>query len=203
MAKLKGPLFSLAAAGKIADTLVYFGWKGLDVVRQYVIPANPRSDRQIVQRDFLKAAVLEVHNAMVYLGHPLTSDDKSAYALAGSLHPTPRTWFNEAVKIMVDAMVDAQSYAALVSLAATYKAATTADVVGWSVKEATLTGFVKYGVTKSALINSVAANIALHTFTAVMTGLSAGVTYFWQWQAPPVEGKTVLKSGIYTYKHEA
>src|SRR3989304_5419175 len=43
MAKLKAPLLSFGASGKLADTLVYFPWKGLAVVRSYVIPANPNT----------------------------------------------------------------------------------------------------------------------------------------------------------------
>ncbi|GAH96000.1 unnamed protein product, partial [marine sediment metagenome] len=37
MAKLKGPLFSLGASQQLGKALVFFGWKGLDVVREYVI----------------------------------------------------------------------------------------------------------------------------------------------------------------------
>ncbi len=52
MAKLIGPLFSIGASGKIADVLVYFTWKGRNVVRQFLIPANPQSsdqgDRRII-----------------------------------------------------------------------------------------------------------------------------------------------------------
>lgn len=201
MAVLKAPLLSLGASGKIADTLVYFPWKGLNVAREYVIPSNPKSTKQVAHRARLTAAVLEIHDAMVYAAHPLVSADKSAYALAGSLHPTPRTWFNEAVKIMVDAIVDVQDYAALVSLACTYLAATTATAVGWSVKDAAATGFVKYGTSKSAMLSSVAADIAINTFSAVLTGLTLGTAYYWQWQATPVAGKSVCKSGIYVYTH--
>jgi len=46
MAKLTGPLFSVSASGKIADSLVYFGWKGLNVVRQWVVPTNKMSSDQ-------------------------------------------------------------------------------------------------------------------------------------------------------------
>jgi hypothetical protein len=183
--------------------MVFFGWKGLDVVREYVVPSNPKSTAQQAQRALVTAAVKEIHDSMVYPTHPLLSSDKSAYSLAGSLHATPRTWFNEAVKIMVDAEVDAQLYAALVSFACTYLAATTATAVGWSVKEAALTGFIKYGTSKTALLSSVAADIAAHTFSAVLTGLTVGTTYYWQWQATPVANKTVLKSGIYLYTHAA
>jgi len=41
MAKVNAPLFSFNASGKLANSLVYFAWKGLDVVRSYIVPANP------------------------------------------------------------------------------------------------------------------------------------------------------------------
>ena len=46
MAKVTGPLFSVSATGKVADTLVFFGWKGSSVVRQWLKPANPQSAGQ-------------------------------------------------------------------------------------------------------------------------------------------------------------
>jgi len=53
MAKLTGPLMSFTASGKLADTIVYFGWKGIACVRQFVIPANPQSAAQGDQRIIL------------------------------------------------------------------------------------------------------------------------------------------------------
>lgn len=46
MAKVTGPLQSFAASGKVAGSLVFFGWKGVNCVRQFVIPANPQSTNQ-------------------------------------------------------------------------------------------------------------------------------------------------------------
>ncbi|MBA7587394.1 hypothetical protein ES708_29423 [subsurface metagenome] len=57
MAKVKGPLFSLGASGQLAKTLVYADWKGIDYVRQYVIPANPKTAEQQEQRGFFTAAI--------------------------------------------------------------------------------------------------------------------------------------------------
>ena len=37
---------SMTASGKLADTVVYFSWKGISVVRQWLIPANPQSADQ-------------------------------------------------------------------------------------------------------------------------------------------------------------
>jgi len=46
MAKVVMPLLSAEASGKIADTMVFFYWKGRNVVRRWVTPTNPRSAGQ-------------------------------------------------------------------------------------------------------------------------------------------------------------
>lgn len=61
MAKVTAPLFSFGARGKLADTLVYFPWKGIDAVRSYVIPANPNSAGQQTQRGHMGDAVDSWH----------------------------------------------------------------------------------------------------------------------------------------------
>lgn len=53
MAKVYGPLHSDNARGKLADAMVFMGWKGRKTVRQLVIPANPKSDKQAEIRTFL------------------------------------------------------------------------------------------------------------------------------------------------------
>lgn len=62
MAKLKAPLMSFGASGKIAGSLVFFGWKGIDAVREYVVPANPRSAPQQAQRAHLTGSVDAWHS---------------------------------------------------------------------------------------------------------------------------------------------
>lgn len=49
-AKVSGPLYSMSASGKIADAFVFFGWKGVNCVRQWLKPANPKSATQGNQR---------------------------------------------------------------------------------------------------------------------------------------------------------
>jgi len=53
MAKCTGPLYSLSASGKIANAMVYFTWKGVNVVREWLKPANPQSAAQGNQRCIL------------------------------------------------------------------------------------------------------------------------------------------------------
>jgi hypothetical protein len=50
MARVKGPLFSVDAAGTIASTVVFSRWRGRNYVRRHAIPANPRSAGQTAAR---------------------------------------------------------------------------------------------------------------------------------------------------------
>lgn len=50
MAKVTGPLYSMSASGKLADAMVFFAWKGVNVVRGWVKPSNPMSAAQGDQR---------------------------------------------------------------------------------------------------------------------------------------------------------
>ncbi len=50
MCKVTGPMHSDGASGQFAKTMVFGNWKGTNVVRKYVIPANPQSAGQGDQR---------------------------------------------------------------------------------------------------------------------------------------------------------
>lgn len=55
MAKVTGPLFSIGARNKFASALVYFPWKGLNIVRELVKPAQPREPAVMNVRIKMKA----------------------------------------------------------------------------------------------------------------------------------------------------
>lgn len=57
MARVSGPLMSLDASGKFADTMVASIWKGRNYMRKYVIPANPNTAAQSTHRGKFKDAV--------------------------------------------------------------------------------------------------------------------------------------------------
>ncbi len=50
MSKTTAPLLSFGANGQLAKTSVYASWKGIPYVRRYVVPANPRTNKQMVTR---------------------------------------------------------------------------------------------------------------------------------------------------------
>ncbi|GAI45473.1 unnamed protein product, partial [marine sediment metagenome] len=53
------------------------------------------------------AAVAKIHVAQARPTNPLRVEDQSAYSLLGSTRKSPRTWFNEIVKLWIDCKVDA------------------------------------------------------------------------------------------------
>lgn len=108
MAKLKGPLFSFGASGQIAKTLVYFPWKGLNVVRQHVVPTNPQTTLQDTQRDYLTAAVALVHQAEQRAGVEMAAADQVAYSALASAKGRIMTWFNQCVKLYIDVIRDGE-----------------------------------------------------------------------------------------------
>lgn len=93
---------SLGASGKLGKVLVFFGWKGIDVAREYVVPANPKSSGQVTQRGYLTDCVAAIHAAQSVADHPFGALDQTSQALKGSLFPTPRTWFNTIIKTWLD-----------------------------------------------------------------------------------------------------
>ena len=56
MAKVTGPLMSLDASGTVANTMTFSRWKGINYVRQRVIPTYRRTTEQAAIRDIIKDA---------------------------------------------------------------------------------------------------------------------------------------------------
>ena len=105
MAKLKAPLLSLGAAGQLGKTLVFFGWKGLNVAREYVVPSNPKTASQTTQRGYVTAAVAAIHTAQALAANPLDADDQVAYSALAAAKGKVITWFNQVVKLWVDCKI--------------------------------------------------------------------------------------------------
>ena len=196
MAKLKAPLMSLGAAGALGKALVFFGWKGLDVVREYVVPANPKTSGQTTQRGYLTEVVDYIHSAQADAA-PLDETDTSAYSLWGSIFATPRTWFNQCVKNYLDQKVAGKN-GQVFRNGSTTPGANKLDVEIWShVAPAVSTGNFWIGTSKTALIRSVAAVVASHKYSQAITGLTTGVKYYWQFRPATPAAALGQMSGIY------
>ncbi|MBA7665757.1 hypothetical protein ES703_73831 [subsurface metagenome] len=198
MAKLKAPLLSLGASGAIGKTMVFFPWKGLDVVREYVVPANPQTGPQTTQRNYLKACVAMIHYAQGLAANPLVEADASAYALLGSLQPTPRTWFNTIVRQWLNQRVASDHpsiYHGGSVVAGSEKLTVTMQIS--SPEVAVSEGLLVYGTSKSALLRSLACDFGELNAGKEIPSLAPGVKYFVQFK-PTLPTKQVgANSGIF------
>lgn len=196
MAKLKAPLLSLGATASIGKTLTFFPWKGLNVVREYVIPTNPNTTLQQTQRGYLTLVVTSIHDMMASATHPLGEVDKTAYALWASVVQAATTWFNQAVRNGIGQLIaglttrfwgDGHSTPGVGTLA-----------VGlWEINAVTTAGDFWYGTSRTALINSQPDVPVVNHHMATLAGLTAGVKYFWQFRPTAPAGVVGADSGIY------
>lgn len=107
MAIVRTPFVSFGASGKLAKTLVAFNWKGLDVMREYVIPTNPRTADQVTQRNLFTAMVFSWRNYFV------NAAMRAAWNVLATILPDPMSGFNAQMRNMLkNALADpAASYA--------------------------------------------------------------------------------------------
>jgi len=190
MAKLKGPLFSMDASGKLADSLVYMKWKGINDVRQHVIPANPRTEKQQAQRSRLKEAV-DLYHATAF-----NTLDLEALELWASTMPKVMSGFNTFIKAYIDAKV------AGVEFTPFYQCSISGiSESGFTVKiKSDLSANVKiyYGTSKTTLTNEVEGsyNSGTKEWTFTLTGLASGTKYYFYVKS--TSASDVGRSGIYT-----
>jgi len=197
MAKLKAPLMSLGASGAIGKSLVFFGWKGLDVVREYVVPANPRSANQVTQRGYLTTAVARIHAAQQRDPDGLDEEDQTAYALLGSVFPTPRTWFNQLVKGQVDLLVASETGIFLCNGAVAKDVGSQLTFSGKLYSALSVDGFLYWGTSKTNMPNRIAADAVVGDISAVASPTVKGTKYYLQWRITAGEGSDGMRSGIY------
>lgn len=210
MAKLKGPLFSLGASGQLGKTVVYFGWKGLDVVREYVVPSNPRTAGQTTQRGYMTGAVAAIHNAQALATNPLDAEDISAYSLWALVVKSATTWFNQACKNWIDTMVAGNTPVIYADGTMSDKTANSLDLILYLNEETSsdlVAGKFYFGTSKTALIHSATATVVAGASVALVNEdasafLTAGVKYFWQFRPDAGDPCVGAKSGIYSFVAE-
>lgn len=198
MAKLKAPLLSLGASGQVGKALVFFPWKGLDAVREYVIPANPRTTAQTTHRAFLTDAVAAIHAYQGEAAYDFSEEDIASYALLGSLQPTPRTWFNTVVRQWIN-----QKVAGLVpgvwgeGVITPGDGKLTVKIRAWPESGNITSNYIYYGTSKTALVNRITCTLAEILAGHDIPGLTNGVKYFVQVRTHNPVNARGCDSGIY------
>lgn len=198
MAILKAPLLSLGAAQQLGKSLVFFPWKGLNVVREYVVPSNPKTTLQVTQRGYVTAAVDAIHDAQAHATHPLGAADVTAYGLLASTRAKPRTWFNEAIKNWVDVNVASKLGCVVSDGSLDDSTPAQLDAECYLSESTCAAGTFFYGTSKTALINSVAASITSQVATATISPTVAGTKYYVQFRADAADPCEGARSGIYS-----
>lgn len=97
---VKGPLFSIEARGKIADAMVHFPWKGRNLVRKWLKPANPRDvDQQIIRQ---KMAACGKAVKLVSVPSATLANGSKLYAMIKALTPADNIWNAYFTKTILD-----------------------------------------------------------------------------------------------------
>lgn len=117
-ALVKGPLFSIEARGKIADAMVHFPWKGRNVVRKWLKPANPRDIDQKIIRQKLSAA--GKNTWAVSTPTAVLADGSAMYKMIKAKTPADNIWNAFFAKSIVNSVKnEADMTAAMSALAGT------------------------------------------------------------------------------------
>jgi len=156
MAKVTMPLLSGSASGKIADALVFMTSKGRNIVRQFVIPANPKTTGQGDARIILGGLGRAV-------GTIQKDKDFANMLNALNLIPSGQSKQSYLVKVIKDLyLADADAFTSLKSTygshtakAAFESAADTLGIAAFELDYATITEFEKgfglYCIAKAAI----------------------------------------------------
>ena len=190
MAKVKGPLFSITGSGKIAKTLVYFSWKGINVVRKYVIPANPKTAEQQEQRGFLKSAITAWHV------DGYTAADVAAWNMLALAYKIAASGFNMFTRFYVNAKVATKTWVKLTNCLISSITDAGATVV-ISV-DSDQTGILYIGTSKTAMYTQFSGVFDIDKYTFTITGLAAETKYYFYIKNNAVG--EAARTGIYNFK---
>lgn len=182
MAKLTLPLGSSSASGQLGKSWVFFPWKGLNLVRTLVIPANPNTAAQATQRGTFTAAVAAYHAAL------LTARDVAGWRRYALQLAAVMTYFNAFVREYILAINAGGTWETLNNLAIAGGAPgtfiATYDCIANSV------GLLNWGTTPGYMPTTVVAVYAAGpppTYTFTLIGLPAATQiYFWARNTAPL-----------------
>ena len=193
MAKVILPLGSFSASGQIGRAFVYFPWKGIKCVREYVIPANPNTAGQQTQRAFFTTAV-DGYHATGY-----SADDLTAWRKKAGQSSTPLTYFNQVVKDTINTLVEGDEWfaihATVVSIVGTTFFTVTVDV------SADHTAVCYWGVNPGYMPNTQTGTWGAGTISFALTGLPVGTWIFFY--VKNTEAGYGGNTGIYAQKTNA
>jgi len=196
VAKLTGPCFSLKASGQLGKTLVFFPWKGLNALRTYVIPANPKSAAQTTQRGYFEDAVDEWHGAAY------SAADVSAWNRLAGIADKIMTGFNRMIREYVKEAITANVWERI-HYGSTSDVLTVSFVAICHKAAAGNAPSVHYGISKTNMPNTVELDSAGgDTWQNLIEGLTIDTLYYFYFDV----GTTATdygRTGIYSQRTAA
>jgi hypothetical protein len=188
MAKVTMPLGGFTASGQLAKAFVYFSWKGLRVVRSYVVPANPNTAEQQAARAEFTGAVTAFHASA------FTAVDLSAWRRYATNLTRVMSGFNAFISRYILLVTAVIPWELLSDMLLTDPGVTTikADIKGSVGNGAT----IYWGTSPTFMPNSNVMAYAAGRYTYTMTGLTAGVRYYMR--VLVTSGTEMGETGTYT-----
>ena len=196
MAKLTGPFFSLKASGQLGKTLVAFPWKGLNCLRTYVIPANPKTSGQVTQRGYFTNSVAEWHGAAY------NALDVGAWNRLAGIAADIMSGFNRMIRSFVDEAILGNTWERLYQAIVSAVLATSFDV---SIKKASAGNAptLYWGTSKTHMPNSLAmTDMTGDLWSATASVLTANTLYYFYIDVGAT-GVDYARTGIYSQRTTA
>lgn len=190
MAKTAGSLFSLGAKGKLAKKVSYTHRKGASGARKYVVPANPRTGVQQVQRGYLRDAVL------AWRTDGFTALDLEAWKVYASIQKKHLSAYNMFLRERINAAKNSSAWTKLTNCVI-YGVDGQGFKVDISV-ESDLSGVLYLGTSKLSLLKEYEGVFDTDKYTFTVTGL-LGKTRYYFYVKNTASGE-VARTGIYTVK---
>jgi hypothetical protein len=152
MAKVTGPLMSLSASGKIGDAIVFFPWKGVNAVRQWLKPTQPNSTLQ----GYVRAALYAIGKFIKQIASISGGDavDSKVYSLNTAKAPAGVNWNAFAAQGFLNLLQSAGNFktASLLALVSAYSSLGTAVLTAFKTN-ATALGMADFAFDYGYVVN--------------------------------------------------
>ncbi|SFM05094.1 hypothetical protein [Halanaerobium salsuginis] len=169
MAKVTGPLFSLDASGKFADSLVFAKWKGINTVRQYAHPTNANTAKQ--------QAVRKAFTAASALYQSLLGTDKDAWKVRAS--GQPMSGYNVFMGIAVQILTQMRAFTLLNNVAIDNITSSSAQIKLTANEDGQAT--IYYGTTAGSYTNSIDVDLVQDSeISAALNDLESATNYYFR-----------------------
>jgi len=164
-------------------------WKGIDDVRKYVIPANPRTAGQQQQRGYFETAVDQWHT------DGFTTIDVAAWNLYALALKVAQSGFNVCTKLKVLALVATHAWSKLVNclISAITAVGCTVTITGVTAIEVKL----YIGTSKTSMFTEFVGVNTAGTIVFTVTGLSALTKYYFYVKNTTADDDG--RTGIYSF----